>query len=91
MEYMMQYIVIFGAFILIYYFLLIRPQRKKQQKIDNMRNTLEVGDKVVTIGGFAGRIVSLSDDRVVIEVGADRTKLTIMRWGISNVEETKED
>ncbi|MGI6030565.1 MAG: preprotein translocase subunit YajC [Eubacteriales bacterium] len=70
--------------IVLYYFLLIRPQKKRQKALDDMRNSLEAGDEVVTIGGFVGRVVNTKEDRVTIELGSDKTRVTIMRWGISS-------
>lgn len=73
----------------IYYFILIRPQQKKQKQLDAMRNSLEIGDKIVTIGGFVGKVVNTKEETVTIDVGQSR--LTIMRWGISSkVEEDEE-
>lgn len=71
----------------LYYFLLIRPQKKRQQQLDQMRNDLQVGDDVITIGGFVGRVVNTKEDRVTIELGSDKTRVSIMRWGISSKEE----
>lgn len=51
-----------------------------------MRNSVRVGDEVVTIGGIRGKIVKTKDDTLVIEVGADKVKFEIMRWAISKVE-----
>lgn len=66
----------------IFYFLLIRPQQKKQKKRASMLNTLQKGDKVVTIGGLHGTIVEITDDIVVLRVN-DVTKLTFDRSSIS--------
>ena len=71
----------------IFYILLIRPQRKKDKQIHIMRENLKVGDNITTIGGINGRIVKLSDTSVTIEVGSDRTKLIIERWGIGRKNE----
>lgn len=78
-------LIMLGVLIVVYYFLLIKPQKKKEQQVKNMRNSISVGDEVITIGGFVGRVVSVKDDdTIVIEVGADKTKLKIMKWGISS-------
>ena len=61
------------------YFLLIRPQRKKDKEQQQMRNNLEVGDEVVTIGGIIGIVVSLKEDNVVIETAGERNKIRIKR------------
>ena len=66
----------------IFYFLLIRPQQKKEKETQKMRQSLEVGDEIVTIGGIIGRVVVLKEDNVVIETGSDRSKMRIARWAI---------
>jgi preprotein translocase subunit YajC len=71
--------------IVIMYFMLIRPQRKRERDVNNMRNAVKVGDEVVTIGGICGKIVKTKDDVLTIQVGADKTKFDIMRWAISKV------
>ena len=70
-----------------FYFILIRPQSKKQKEEENMRNNLEIGDEIITIGGIVGRVVSINDDTesMVIETGADRTKIRIKKWALSFV------
>ena len=75
--------------IVVFYFILIRPQNKKNKQVNEMRTSLKRGDIVTTIGGFRGRIVRVkeSEDMLTIEVGSDKVKLDIMRWGISKVEE----
>lgn len=68
----------------IFYFLLIRPQQKKQKQRGSMLNALKKGDKVVTVGGMHGTIAEISDDTVVIKVN-DVTKLTFDRSSVNNV------
>lgn len=78
------------AFTLIYlavilgvmYFLLIRPQRKKTKEEKKMRENLQVGDEIVTIGGIYGRVISLKEDTIVIESKSDHAKLTVARWAL---------
>ena len=72
--------------IVLFYFLLIRPQRKRDKAERDMRNSIEVGDEISTIGGFIGRVVSIKDDVLVIETSNDRTKLKIYRWAIRGKE-----
>ncbi|HEY4389717.1 MAG TPA: preprotein translocase subunit YajC [Paenibacillus sp.] len=67
----------------VFYFLLIRPQKKKQSTRNNMLNALQKGDKIVTIGGLHGTILEMTDDTVVIRVN-DVTKLTFERSAISH-------
>lgn len=64
------------------YFLTIRPQRKQQKKDQEMRESTQVGDEITTIGGIMGRVVTVKDDAIVIETGADRNKMKIARWAI---------
>ena len=72
------YVLIFAAM----YFLMIRPQRKKAKEEKQMRENLQVGDEIVTIGGIYGRVVSLKEDTIVIESKSDHSKLTIARWAL---------
>lgn len=66
----------------VFYFMLIRPQKKKEKEIQKMRSSIEVGDEVITSGGIIGRVVNIKDDTVVIETGNDRSKIRIARWAI---------
>ena len=68
----------FGAIFLIFYFLLIRPQRKQQKAHDEMVKTLSRGDEIVTIGGIVGKIIHLTDDRVTIKTAED-TRIEVER------------
>lgn len=72
--------VLFGAM----YFFTIRPQKKKQKEEQQMRDSLQIGDEITTIGGIVGRVVTIKDDSIVIETGADRNKMKIMRWAIQS-------
>ncbi len=71
----------------VFYFLLIRPQRKKDKKVKDMLAALKVGDRVCTIGGIYGTITSIKDDTIEMSVGKDNVKLIFARWAIRNVEE----
>lgn len=76
----------FVVLIVVFYFFLIRPQRKRDKQERDMRNSIEIGDEISTIGGFIGRVVSIKDDVLVIESSSDRTKLKIYRWAIRGKE-----
>ncbi len=78
-------LIVLVAFIAIMYFLLIRPQKKKEKTIQNMRNNLQVGDEIITIGGICGKIVKTKDESIGIQVGADKVKFEMMRWSVSSV------
>ena len=75
---MLSIALIFGVF----YFILIRPQRRRDKAVQEMRSKIEVGDEVVTVGGIIGRIVSIKDDTIVVETGSDRSKIRIARWAV---------
>lgn len=68
--------------IAVFYFLLIRPQRKRDKKTKEMLAALKVGDNVVSIGGIIGKISSIKDDTVTLEIGADKTKIKFERSAI---------
>lgn len=81
-------IIIFVVFIAAMYLFLIRPQKKKDKQIKDMRNGLQVGDEIVTIGGICGKIVKTKDETIVIQVGADKVKFEMMKWAVSTVTAT---
>ncbi len=70
------------------YFMTIRPQKKRQKEEQEMRNALEIGDEIITIGGIVGKVVTIREEDLIIETGADRTKMRIMRWAV-NTNKTK--
>ena len=76
----------FVVLIVVFYFFLIRPQRKRDKQERDMRNSIEIGDEISTIGGYIGRVVSIKDDVLVSEASSDRTKLKIYRWAIRGKE-----
>ncbi len=65
------------------YFLTIRPQKKKQKEEQAMRDNIQIGDEITTIGGIIGRVVTVKEDSIIIETGADKNKLKFARWSIS--------
>ena len=72
------------------YFMAIKPQKKREQEMKDMQNSLQVGDEVITSGGIVGIIVRIGEDTVVIETGGERHKLRIKNWGIAeNVSATE--
>lgn len=77
------WIVWFIVIIAVMYFVMIRPQKKKQKEEQKMRDSLQVGDEIVTIGGIYGKVVSLKDDSIVIESAADHSKIKLARWALS--------
>ncbi|NLL92254.1 MAG: preprotein translocase subunit YajC [Ruminococcaceae bacterium] len=82
-------ILLMVAMVGIFYFLLIRPQKKREKKTQEMRSSIEVGDGITTVGGIVGRVVSIKDETLLIETGSDRNKLRIQRWAVQDVEKLK--
>lgn len=81
----------FVLLIVVFYFILIRPQRKKDKETQKMRNSIQVGDEITTVGGVVGLVVSIKEDTVVIETGGDRSKIRIKRWAIQSNETVHDD
>ena len=71
----------------VFWFFLIRPQRKKDKEAQQMLKNLKVGDRICTIGGIYGTIVRIKDDVLTIEVGEQKTQLVFARWAVRNVEQ----
>ncbi len=81
----------FVIMIVVFYFLLIRPQRKREKAENEMRKNLEVGDEVTTRGGIVGRVSNIKDDIITIETGANKVKISVERWSIASKEEKISD
>lgn len=77
-----QTILLMAALFGLMYFMMIRPQKKKQKEEQEMRDAIQIGDEITTIGGICGRVVTVKEDSLVIETGADRNKMKITRWAI---------
>ena len=73
------------GFLVIFYLFAIRPQRKKDQKVKEMRSSLRAGDEVITIGGIYGKIFKVKEDIITIEVGNAKTRLDVTKWAIGSV------
>ena len=79
---LLMWVVVFGVF----YFLLIRPQKKKDKDLKEMRENLNVGDKVTTIGGIIAHVAKVEENAVILEIGPNRTKVPFEKWAIGKVE-----
>ena len=73
------------------YFLMIRPQKKQEKQVNDMRNNLQVGDEITTIGGIIGKIVSIKEETITIETSHDRTKIRFLRSAVRCVDVKAED
>lgn len=85
------YIIMMVVLIALMYFMMIRPQKKRQKEEQEMRSSLEIGDEIITIGGIVGRVVTIREEDLIIETGADRNKMRIQRWAVNtNVTKTEQ-
>lgn len=73
------------------YFFMIRPQKKQEKETNAMRNNLQVGDEITTIGGIIGKIISIKEETCVIETGRDRTTMRILKSAVARVDVHAED
>ena len=83
-------IIMIVAFIAIFFFS-TRSQRKQEKETAAMRNNLQVGDEITTIGGIIGKIVSIKEETCVIETSRDGTKIRILKTAVSRVDVKAED
>ena len=83
---MITTVVMMLAMVAIFYFLLIRPQRKKDKQVKDMLSALKVGDRICTIGGLYGTIAALKDDTVTLTLGSLQNTIVIARWAVRSVE-----
>lgn len=79
-------LIFLALMLIVMYFTVVLPQRKEEKAKAELRNSIEVGDGVVTIGGIIGRVVSVKDDTVLIETGSDRVKIRMSKNAIGEVE-----
>ena len=91
MDQLTMQLVMIGGFMLIAYFLMIKPQKKRQKAIMDMRSNLKIGDIIITIGGIKGKIVKLSDTDVVIETSDDGTKIEFIKSAIHSIVSKSEE
>ncbi len=73
--------------VLIMYFLMIRPERKRRKKEKAMLDALKRGDRICTIGGIYGTIMDIKDDTITLSVGRDNLSMVVARWAIRSVED----
>ncbi|MBR4863832.1 MAG: preprotein translocase subunit YajC [Oscillospiraceae bacterium] len=81
---MTSFIITIVAMIGIFYFMLIRPENKRKKEAEELRSSVKVGDRVTTIGGITGTVVSVKDDKFVLETGADQVRIEFLKWALSS-------
>ena len=81
--------VMMAIMVAVFYFQLIRPQRKKDKAVKDMLAALKVGDRICTIGGLYGTVAGLKDDTVTLKLGTLQNTIVIARWAVRSVENVK--
>ena len=79
-------IIMIVGLVLVFYFFVIRPQKKQEKQDAEMRDSLAVGDEVTTIGGIIGKVVSIKDETFVLETTRDCTKIRFLRGAIRSID-----
>ncbi|MBQ9166376.1 MAG: preprotein translocase subunit YajC [Oscillospiraceae bacterium] len=80
----MSSVLMIAIMIAVFYFMLIRPENKRKKQATEMRNSLTIGDEVTTIGGIVGTVCAVKANSIVVETGADRVRIELMKWAISS-------
>ena len=80
----MEMVIMLALMLVLMYFMLIRPENKRKKAATAMRNSLEVGDEITTIGGIIGTICAVKENTIVIETGADRVRIEFTKWAVSS-------
>ena len=86
-----SYIIMIVAMLAVFYFMLIRPENKRKKEAEQLRSALKTGDKVTTIGGIQGTVVSVKDEKFVLETGADQVRIEFAKWALSTNETAAEN
>ncbi len=84
-------LILLGLMFVLMYFFMIKPQKKQEQAIQKMRNELQVGDEITTIGGIIGKIISIKEETVLLETSGDKTKIRILKSAVKCVDVKAED
>ncbi|MBQ2118611.1 MAG: preprotein translocase subunit YajC [Clostridia bacterium] len=80
-----------GLILVVFYFFVIRPQKKQEKEAQDMRNSLQIGDEVTTIGGIIGKIISIKDETFMLETGKDKTRIRFLKSAVRSVDVKAED
>ena len=70
---------------IVFYFFIYRPQKKQEKETSDMRNSIELGDVIVTTGGIVAMVVKVTDDMLLVETSGNRTKIQIQKWAVHSV------
>ena len=84
-------IVMLVAMVALFYFLMYRPQKKQEKEAKNMRDSLQVGDEVTTIGGIIGKVVAIKEETFLLETGRDKVRIRFLKSAVKSVDVRAED
>ena len=76
-------IIMLVIMVAVFYFMLIRPEKKRKKEAEDLRNSIKVGDEITTIGGIVGVVVSIKDDKFIVETSADQVRIEFTKWAMS--------
>jgi preprotein translocase subunit YajC len=79
-------LIMIGGLLVVFYFFMIRPQKKQEKKDAEMRDSLQVGDEVTTIGGIIGKVVSIKEETFVLETTKEKTHIRFLKGAIRSVD-----
>lgn len=83
-------ILVLVVIVITFYFLYLRPQKKRDKEFAKMRDSLKIGDVVITIGGIVGIVTSIKEDVIILETGNDKNKVRIKKWAVKEIENLEE-
>ena len=83
MEGTMGSIIMLVLMFVLMYFFMIRPENKRKKETQAMRESLQIGEEITTIGGITGTICAVKENTVVIETGADRVRFEVTKWAVA--------
>lgn len=83
-------ILVLVVIVVTFYFLYLRPQKKRDKEFAKMRDSLKIGDVIITIGGIVGIVTSIKEDVIILETGNDKNKVRIKKWAVKEIENLEE-
>ena len=82
---MMSTLIMMAFVFVFFYGFILLPQKKKEKHVQQMHDSLKVGDEIATVGGILGKIINISNDVITIEASAEKTKINIKKRAIAEV------
>ena len=83
-------ILVLLVIVITFYFLYLKKKKKRDKEFTKMRDSLKIGDVVITIGGIVGIVTSIKEDVIILETGNDKNKVRIKKWAVKEIENLEE-